>query len=1010
MSTREIVVRLSLNATQFSTEMSRAYGALERASADTASRAKSAFERSFADIKRLAESARVDGAGITIDTASARQAAAAAQQQAIVLDQVAQAAQRAAIATGDTSEETRLYLQAAVAAKNEAQQQAAALTAEANALDRLQAELGQTTRATGALTVAHRNARLSAGQQRVMYQQLGFQMQDVTASFASGINPLVILAQQGGQTAAALSGLGGVAGRVATFMAGPWGAAILGATTVIGLLASRSGEAEKATEELGQAQRTGVGAAEALAEATRALDQITGRTKKTAGEAKVEALLLADAYLRQAEAARVAAESAAALARARVDERRAEAVGGRAANFGALQQVTAAEERAIAAEKRLADLNAKIAEARQAIATGLAPGNFAGRFLRDGRFEDAIEARRGVDEVRTRVSDTKKDVERTLTMAQQLDRALAKIERVSVYTRSRSPEPVDAARELEEIVADADKRAEERFKDRIEAERRATEERIERERRAVQDLAGVYEEAMRGGTGSIWRRFKEEGKRAIAEIAAVYTLSLISGQGAPGLGSVIGSLSQSNGVFGPGGGILSLISGTGAGRAPQVGGRGLTVAQAAARGIPAPGNGVMPGDQPVPEMVGSITSLGPQAGPIGLAIAAGQMIGKALGNDQLKNGELLTLLLGPFIARLVGSTLRGSATLGFSSGELGVVSTRGNSRSRVQQSSEAAGGVADALRQIAEQVGGELTGPVSTSIGVRKKSFRVDTTGQGRTKLRAGVLDFGQDAEAAAEAAIRDALSDGVISGISQASRNILASGRDLQKAIEEAVAIESIPKRLKEIDDPFGARLDELNREFADLKRTLEAAGGTAQQLADAERLYNLERKELERQLGDRAAGLRAFLDDLRGGPGSPLSLRDQSAAARARLDPFLADIAAGRTIDQQAYQEAASRFLDVQRQLFGSTEGFFAEFDRIQAATNKAIEAIDKANPVREASPFARETAEAAKSTAANTLAVAEIGAQTNALLTDVAGLLRTAIAGGGAGGFIGDRRAFV
>lgn len=90
----------------------------------------------------------------------------------------------------------------------------------------------------------------SLGRMNSVYVQLGYQAQDVTASLASGINPLVILAQQGGQTASALSQMGGTVGKVASFMAGPWGAAIIGFTMLIGLLAQANKKAEKTTLDL----------------------------------------------------------------------------------------------------------------------------------------------------------------------------------------------------------------------------------------------------------------------------------------------------------------------------------------------------------------------------------------------------------------------------------------------------------------------------------------------------------------------------------------------------------------------------------------------------------------------------------------------------------------------------------------------------------------------------------------------------------------------------------------
>lgn len=94
----------------------------------------------------------------------------------------------------------------------------------------------------------------SMGRMNSMNVQMGYQMQDVVASFASGINPLVILAQQSGQTAAALSQAGGKVGYFASMIAGPYGAAILGVITILGFLWQANSEAESSTKDLMNAQ------------------------------------------------------------------------------------------------------------------------------------------------------------------------------------------------------------------------------------------------------------------------------------------------------------------------------------------------------------------------------------------------------------------------------------------------------------------------------------------------------------------------------------------------------------------------------------------------------------------------------------------------------------------------------------------------------------------------------------------------------------------------------------
>lgn len=79
---------------------------------------------------------------------------------------------------------------------------------------------------------------------------LGYQIADVGASAASGINPFVILAQQSSQFANALEGTTGIAGKMAAFFSGPWGAALLAAGSVIAILISQHKEEGGAIEDL----------------------------------------------------------------------------------------------------------------------------------------------------------------------------------------------------------------------------------------------------------------------------------------------------------------------------------------------------------------------------------------------------------------------------------------------------------------------------------------------------------------------------------------------------------------------------------------------------------------------------------------------------------------------------------------------------------------------------------------------------------------------------------------
>lgn len=74
------------------------------------------------------------------------------------------------------------------------------------------------------------NARRIAAANR----NIGRQYSDIAAQLAGGQSPFLIAAQQAPQLADALADTGGRAAKIASFFAGPWGAAILGAGSILG--------------------------------------------------------------------------------------------------------------------------------------------------------------------------------------------------------------------------------------------------------------------------------------------------------------------------------------------------------------------------------------------------------------------------------------------------------------------------------------------------------------------------------------------------------------------------------------------------------------------------------------------------------------------------------------------------------------------------------------------------------------------------------------------------------
>ena len=85
-------------------------------------------------------------------------------------------------------------------------------------------------------------------------QQLGMQFNDLGTSISTGASPLQAFNQQIGQIGFAMSMMGGTAGKVGGFLAGPWGAAITIATAVLVPLIMNLFGASDAAKELKESE------------------------------------------------------------------------------------------------------------------------------------------------------------------------------------------------------------------------------------------------------------------------------------------------------------------------------------------------------------------------------------------------------------------------------------------------------------------------------------------------------------------------------------------------------------------------------------------------------------------------------------------------------------------------------------------------------------------------------------------------------------------------------------
>ncbi len=319
----------------------------------------------------------------------------------------------------------------------------------------------------------------------------------------------------------------------------------------------------------------------------------------------------------------------------------------------------------------------------------------------------------------------------------------------------------------------------------------------------------------------------------------------------------------------------------------------------------------------------------------------GAQIGGALGSVlPFPGGNIVGAIAGNLLGGLLKGTPRGSATIGGVGGSLGVTGISGNRGSLRDAAGNLADSVLESVRRIAEQLGGDVNASAGrVSIGQRKDSLRVDPSGRGATKIGNGAIDFGQDAEAAIAFAVRDLIQDGVITGLKASEQRLIRAGSDIEASIRDVLTFRSVFDRLKEIKDPVGAAIDAVTREFDQFRDVFARAGADATELASLEELYGLERARAIEDATSRIVGsLRGLLDDLRIGD-SGLSLRTRRGNALGQFDALATRVQAGDSTAFDDFADISKQLLEIERQLFGSTQAYFDRLGQITALTETAI-----------------------------------------------------------------------
>jgi len=311
-------------------------------------------------------------------------------------------------------------------------------------------------------------------------------------------------------------------------------------------------------------------------------------------------------------------------------------------------------------------------------------------------------------------------------------------------------------------------------------------------------------------------------------------------------------------------------------------------------------------------------AMGGTAGSIGGALGGAafkELFGKALGSFAGPIGGIVGGLAGSLIGGLFKKAPKGKAII-----TSGTDSTVSGNKSGVRNAlSGSASSVQAGLADIASQLGGEV-GNFMVSIGKYKDNYRVSGSGASnvdtkKSKKISNLIYDGKDESEAIAVAIRNAISDGAITGISDlADKAIRTLGADA--AISLAQRFKSMTDDLDALTDPIGSAVRSINGDLDSLKKAMVGVGASSSDLALVEQARG---KKLQALLEEELSPLKDFQKSLNTSEfGTPMA--KQLETAKTAFEAMKADIAAGKTVDKDKFTSVASEYNSLGASLYGS------------------------------------------------------------------------------------------
>ncbi len=407
------------------------------------------------------------------------------------------------------------------------------------------------------------------------------------------------------------------------------------------------------------------------------------------------------------------------------------------------------------------------------------------------------------------------------------------------------------------------------------------------------------------------------------------------------------------------------------------------------------GAGVKMGDQ----VDSFMKALGLKSSKLGSEIGGG--LGSAIAGPI---GGLIGSIGGGLIGGLLKSAPKGGTTIKVDSyGNATKGDSTGNNAAAITASQGAATSVGSGLSTIAQTLGGQLTGTPNVTIGEYNGKWRVNTQGTklgGSSSPVAGLTDFGKDGQAdAIQYAIEAALKQGVLTGISNFSQQVLKNATDIDAATKLAAQYENVLKDIATYEDPVKASADTLQKTFQTLSDQMAANGATASDLANVEKDYDYQRKAA---MKDALSDLETFKEKLNGTAGGQSNI-NQLNTDLAQFRAYESDISSGKTVDQSDFSTLGSSILDLSNTIYGNTTqqngAIVAELQKYNSMLEANITGVFNADTLTSGSSTSSSSTDAVVAAVNNQVTAANASyaaqQQTNTLLQT---LINTVQANGG------------